>query len=341
MNATLARVPVLLLEPHSRCNCRCVMCDIWKRTDAREIGESELARHIEDILRLGVEWIVFTGGEPLMHSDLFRLAAPLRARGIRITLLSTGLLLARDAARIVESIDEAIVSLDGPREIHDQIRRVPGAFDRMAEGTASIHRLSPAYPVSARSTVQARNASHLRATVAAARSAGLRSISFLAADLESTAFDRAVVWPPARQTEIAPGLSALEREMESLIAEYPADGFILEPPEKLRRIVSHFRAYYGLEPHTAPRCNAPWVSAVWEANGDVRPCFFHPPVGNTASATLAQVVNGPAAVAFRENLSVVENPVCRRCVCSLYLADTPQRYPDEAHADHIPLTADR
>jgi Fe-coproporphyrin III synthase len=319
MNSTLDRMPVLVLEPHNRCNCRCVMCDIWKRTDAREIGEAELTRHIDDIVLLGVQRIVFTGGEPLMHSDLFRLAAPLRARGMRITLLSTGLLLARDAARIVESMDEVIVSLDGPREIHDEIRRVAGAFDRLAEGVDAVHRLSPEYPVSARCTVHARNAAHLRATVAAGRSVGLQSISFLAADLHSTAFDHPLAWPDSRKAAIAPDLAALEREIESLIAEYPADGFILEPPEKLRRMVSHFRAYCGLESHTAPRCNAPWVSAVWEASGDVRPCFFHPPIGNTANGTLAQIVNGAAAVEFRENLKVAENPICRRCVCSLYL----------------------
>jgi MoaA/NifB/PqqE/SkfB family radical SAM enzyme len=306
-------VKILVMEPHNRCNCRCVMCDIWKRTDAREISEAELARHIDDIVALGIEHVVFTGGEPLMHSDLFRLAAPLRALGMRITLLSTGLLLARYAARIVDSIDEVIVSLDGPREVHDAIRRVPGAFDRLAEGVRAIHHAS------ARCTVQARNAAHLRATVAAARSMGLRSISFLAADLDSTAFDRPLAWPDARKAGIAPDLSLLEREMESLLAEYPADGFILESPAKLRRIVSHFRAFYGLEPYTAPRCNAPWVSAVWEASGDVRPCFFHPPMGNTAKGTLAQIVNGDAAVAFRESLNVAENPICRRCVCSLYL----------------------
>jgi MoaA/NifB/PqqE/SkfB family radical SAM enzyme len=238
---------------------------------------------------------------------------------MRITLLSTGLLLGRDAARIVGTMDEVIVSLDGPREIHDDIRRVPGAFHRLADGVRAIHSLMPEYPVSARCTVHAHNAAHLRTTVAAARAMGLRSISFLAADLDSTAFDRPMAWPDTRKAAIAPDLTALEREMEALLAEYPADGFIVEPPAKLRRIVSHFRAYYGLESHIAPRCNAPWVSAVWEAGGDVRPCFFHPPIGNTGNGTLAQIVNGPAAIAFRENLNVAENPICRRCVCSLYL----------------------
>jgi MoaA/NifB/PqqE/SkfB family radical SAM enzyme len=319
MRARLERLPILVLEPHNRCNCRCVMCDIWKLTDAREITAAELARHLADIQRFGVEWVVFTGGEPLMHSDLFRLSAMLRERGIRTTILSTGLLLERYAARIVEGMDEVIVSLDGPPKIHDQIRRVPGAFDSLDRGVRALHRLAPQFPVSARCTVQAANAAHLRATVQTARDAGLRSVSFLAADLSSSAFNRLLAWPVDRQSGIAPDLAELEREMEALIAAYPADGFILETPEKLRRIVAHFRAHYGLAPHVAPRCNAPWVSAVVESNGDVRPCFFHAPIGNTAGTTLGEVLNGPRAIAFRESLSVAGNPTCRRCVCSLYV----------------------
>jgi MoaA/NifB/PqqE/SkfB family radical SAM enzyme len=311
MNAVLDRLPILILEPHNRCNCRCVMCDIWKVADSRELSVEELQRHAADIAALGVEWVVFTGGEPLMHSDLFRLAAALPA-GIRTTLLSTGLLLQRYAEQIVAHLGDVIVSLDGPRAIHDAIRRVPGAFDALADGVRSIQRLKPDYPVAARCTVQRLNAGHLRETVGAARELGLASISFLAADLTSTAFNRAQIWPEPRQEQVAPDAAVLEREMEELIASEPPDGFVLEPPAKLRRIVEHFHS------PKAPRCNAPWVSAVWEPNGDVRPCFFHPPVGNTAGSSLSAVINSPQAVAFRESLDVESNSICRQCVCSLY-----------------------
>ena len=76
-------LPILTLFPHSRCNCRCVMCDIWKITTAEEISAADVERHLEDIEALGVRWVVFSGGEPLMHSDLFRLARLLGSRGIR------------------------------------------------------------------------------------------------------------------------------------------------------------------------------------------------------------------------------------------------------------------
>jgi MoaA/NifB/PqqE/SkfB family radical SAM enzyme len=311
MNPVLHRLPILILEPHNRCNCRCVMCDIWKVAEARELTAEELQRHMADIEALGVERVVFTGGEPLMHSDLFRLAGML-SPAVHTTVLSTGLLLERNAERIVNQVGDVIVSLDGPRAIHDAIRRVPNAFETLAAGVHVIHRLKSGYPIAARCTVQALNAAHLRATVSAARDLGLASISFLAADVTSTAFNRPLVWPEPQQSKVAPDVAVLEQEMELLIADYPKDGFVLESPAKLRRIVEHGRA------PEAPRCNAPWVSAVLESNGDVRPCFFHPPLGNTASGTLRAVLNSPEAIAFRESLDVATNAVCRRCVCSLH-----------------------
>ena len=66
-------------------------------------------------------------------------------------------------------------------------------------------------------------------------------------------------------------------------------------------------------------CNAPWVSAVVESDGAVRPCFFHEPVGNLADGTLAEIVNSPKARAFRGSLDIRRDPICRTCVCTLKL----------------------
>jgi MoaA/NifB/PqqE/SkfB family radical SAM enzyme len=132
-----------------------------------------------------------------------------------------------------------------------------------------------------------------------------------------------LVWPLSRQTEIGLSLAelgVLESEIESLIAASGPDcepGFVAESPQKLRRIPRHFRAQLGLGEAESPLCNAPWVSAVIEADGSVRPCFFHPSIGNVSGSTLEAVINGPEARGFRSTLDVANNPVCRNCVCSL------------------------
>lgn len=320
----VSSLPILILYPHSRCNCRCVMCDIWKVTTAEEISAEALEAHLADIRALEVEWVVFSGGEPLMHGDLFRLTALLKGCGVRTTILTTGLLLAENAGRIVECVDDVIVSLDGPPDVHDRIRRVAGAFGRLEEGVRALRRQHARYPVSGRCTVQHENHGELRRTVATSLELGLDSISFLAADLTSTAFNRPAGWSAEQQARV--GLTAeeaedLETEVEALLKEFPSEvatGFIREDEPKLRRLAQHFRAHLGLEEPQAPRCNAPWVSAVIESDGTVRPCFFHAPYGSVRGNSLRQVVNGPAAVAFRRNLDVASNEICRRCVCSLY-----------------------
>jgi Fe-coproporphyrin III synthase len=321
MSPVLDALPILILNPHNRCNCRCVMCDIWRTAETREISPEDLERHASSIERLRVEWVVLTGGEPLMHSDLFRLCRVLRRRNIRITLLTTGLLLERYCREVVEHVDDVIVSLDGPPEIHDRIRRVPGAYDALSTGVGAILQLRPELPVSVRSTVQKRNCFAMLDTVATARSLGASSISFLAADVASGAFNRGDGWLLPRQDDIAltaGELPLLHDAIESLIERRLCGKFVVESAAKLRRIVSHFRAHLGLVEPVAPLCNAPWVSAVVESDGSVRPCFFHKPFGKLGDGvSLAGLINGPEATAFRSNLDVATNPICQRCVCSL------------------------
>jgi Fe-coproporphyrin III synthase len=177
--------------------------------------------------------------------------------------------------------------------------------------------------ITARSTVQKANHGHLMETVHAAQELQLDGISFLAVDVTSTAFNRSLVWPLSRQTEIGLSLGelgVLENEIESLIAVSGRDfqpGFVAESPQKLRRIARHFRAQLGLAEAESPLCNAPWVSAVIEADGSVRPCFFHPSIGKLSGTTLEAVINGPEGRSFRSTLDVANNPICRNCVCSL------------------------
>lgn len=325
----LDRVPILILFPHERCNCRCLMCDIWKTTGRNQLSPDEVRSWSAEWRRFGVRRVVLSGGEPLLHPGFVPVCEALRDAGVRTTLLSTGLLLERNASDVARLVDDVIVSLDGPREIHDAIRRVPGAFDRLADGVKALADAAPGLPVSARSTVQRANAPHLRATVAAARAIGLRGISFLAADVSTGAFGRGESWSEAEASPIAPGpeeLPSLAAELDALERDCAAElrsGFIVETVARLRtRILGHFAAHAGRGEFAPITCNAPWVSAVIEADGTVRPCFFHPPFGNLRTAgSLDAVLNSSRALAFRASLDVGTNPVCRRCVCNLNLRE--------------------
>jgi MoaA/NifB/PqqE/SkfB family radical SAM enzyme len=323
------------------------MCDIWRDRGKRELAAADVARWLPEWRRLGVERVVLSGGEALLHSELWRLCDLLRGAGIGITLLSTGLLLARDAARLVAVCDDVVVSLDGPREVHDLIRNVPRAFDRLAAGVGAVRAAGIAAVraaggtgtrISGRCTVQRANFHALRATVAAARDVGLERMSFLAADVTSEAFNRPGGWDRERAAEVAlreGDLEPLAAELAALAREHAADfasGFLAESPRKLeRRLLQHFAALLGRAEFAPNVCNAPWVSAVIESDGTVRPCFFQPPLGNLHAAGgegsggvengggLAAILNSPSAIAWRHGLDVARDAICRRCVCSLCL----------------------
>jgi MoaA/NifB/PqqE/SkfB family radical SAM enzyme len=323
LGSELRSMPILILHVHTHCNCRCVMCDIWKRETHEQIKAADLDRHRASLRNLGVRQVVLSGGEPLLHSDLHALCDFFREQKIRLTLLTTGLLLLKRAKEVSTLFDDVIVSIDGPQEIHDEIRRVKGAFDVIGRGVAAVQAHQSNIRIACRTTVQKANHRHLRATVAAARTLRFDSISFLAADLTSEAFNRPLAWPGERQSEIALTVSevaALDDEIERLIVEHAYDirhKFIAETSDKLRRIPRRFREHLGQVSPESPICNAPWVSSVIEVDGSVRPCFFHRPVGNITSSTLEEVVNGEPARFFRESLNVAANPTCQRCVCSL------------------------
>ena len=319
----ISSLPILLLNVHEHCNCRCLMCDIWKRKDGRELDLADFARHRDSLLQLGVHNVVLTGGEPLLHSNFEALCDFLKGCGVRITLLTTGLLLGKRAAILGRTVDEIIVSLDGPEEIHDRVRRVKGAFRFIADGIRNVGRYDSGIAFHGRCTIQKANHLWLRQTVLVAKILGLGSISFLAADASSRAFNRELVWPGEKQNEIMltrSEVEKLEAEVEALLLENAADiraGYIRESESKLRRIVRRFREHLGDVEPIAPLCNAPWVSAVYEVDGSIRPCFFHRKIGDARSSSLEGALNSDDAVRFRSSLDVSSNDICRSCVCSL------------------------
>src|SRR6202050_3928171 len=126
-------LPVVVLSPHNQCNCRCVMCDIWKIRESKEITPALLETQGDSFRKLGVRWVVLSGGEPQRNPQLCTLARMLHDLGIRVTMLTAGTLLSAEAELLAGVIDDVIVSLDGPASVHNRIRRIPLAFELLMD----------------------------------------------------------------------------------------------------------------------------------------------------------------------------------------------------------------
>jgi MoaA/NifB/PqqE/SkfB family radical SAM enzyme len=302
------------------------MCDIWKGNhNLKQLGEPDILDLLHTFRKYQTRQVVMSGGEALLNPQFFRFCEILKSQEIKITLLSTGLTIQKHADLLVKWVDDIIVSLDGDELLHDTIRNIPGAFRKLKAGIRSIRSINPQYPVTGRSVIHRLNFRHWRKIIHAAKEIELDSISFLPADVSSTAFNRELIWSGDRQQEIIINEEELE-EMKiitgAILEEFNEEfksRFIVESPQKIQKIYYYYAAYYGLNPFPYKKCNAPWVSTVIEADGTVRPCFFHKGYGNIKNGSLHAIINSEAAVEFRKKLDMDNNETCVKCVCSLNL----------------------
>jgi Fe-coproporphyrin III synthase len=326
----ISTLPVVILMPHSACNCRCMMCDIWKGNhNLKQLTEEDISDLLSALRKFGTQQILMSGGEALLNPNFFRFCAIIKKEKIKISLLSTGLTLKKNALQIVQWVDDVIVSLDGDETLHDTIRNIPGAFNKMAAGIDTIKTIDPDFKITCRTVIHRQNFKIWPAIIDAAKEIGLDQISFLPADVSSHAFNREVLWDVNRQHEIVPDqtdLQELKNIIDSLQVNYKDDfttGYIAESPEKINKIYQYYAAFYGLNELPYKKCNAPWVSTVIEADGTVRPCFFHEGYGNIKTGSLEQIVNSANAINFRKHLDMDKNETCLKCVC--YLNLKPQK----------------
>jgi len=322
-------LPIAILMPHSACNCRCVMCDIWKgNKNAKQLSEEDIRDLLISLKNLDTKRVVMSGGEALLNKNFFLFCEIIRAQGIKITLLSTGLTIERHADKILALVDEVIVSLDGDEETHDRIRNINGAFTELKKGVQKLKTLQPKFAVSARCVIHQLNYKVWDKIVAAAKEIGLDSVSFLPADVTSEAFNREQLWEKDRQESVLihkDELPLLRETVEKLVVAFKNDfdtKFIAESPEKLVKIYQYYSAHHGLMDFPVKKCNAPWVSAVVEADGTVRPCFFHDALGSIKKQTLPDILNSKKSLDYRKELDTQKNPTCVKCVC--YLNLTPR-----------------
>jgi MoaA/NifB/PqqE/SkfB family radical SAM enzyme len=312
-------LPVLVFFPTSRCNSRCVSCDWWKSSGADDLSLAEIAELAGSLPGLGARLVVFSGGEPLLRPDVFEAARLFRANGLTLHLLTSGVLLEKCAAEVAAEFSRVIVSLDASTEaLYHDIRGV-SALGLVEKGVARLRRLAPSIPVTARATLHRMNFRELPRLIDHARAMALDGISFLAADVSSSAFGRGGA--PAggglvlERREIEAFSEIVERTIIDRASDFES-GFIAESPAKLRRLPQYYDALVHGRRFAPLACNAPWMSAVVEANGVVRPCFFHEPIGSIREAPLSSIVAN-ALPRFRQTLDVGTNPVCGRCVCSM------------------------
>ncbi len=116
-----------------RCNLECGMCPFWRRNDEVLLDLPEEVRVMEALVRAGVSFLGFEGGEPLLRRDLPAILEEAHAR-FHTSLVTNGWLLEQRLPEIARHLDVLFVSLDGIGETHDRLRGTPRSFERAVAG---------------------------------------------------------------------------------------------------------------------------------------------------------------------------------------------------------------
>ncbi len=129
-----------------KCNLRCSHCylpaafssdRISEANSSCELSTQESLRLIDQIARINEEvMLILSGGEPLLRSDIYKLAEHASGKGMMVVLGTNGLLLDNETAlKLKQSgVSGISISLDSINAgIHDSMRFIKGAWQRAVE----------------------------------------------------------------------------------------------------------------------------------------------------------------------------------------------------------------
>ncbi|MDD5729759.1 MAG: radical SAM protein [Candidatus Omnitrophica bacterium] len=324
-----------------RCNLRCIMCGQWgeggvtRQQSAQyvrqELSSQELRSIIEDVSSFKPNITLF-GGEPLLHPGCIEAIKHIKQKAMHCLMITNGSMIEDSAEEIAGSgLDELNVSLDGNASLHDQIRGMPGLFERIMRGLKKVkaakESLKTKKPlVNLQCTINRLNYKFLEQMTQVAGDAGADSLTY-----HNLIFiEKELI---ERQKKFNEELGCDSLDWEGFISKPGIDPVILH--EKIQQILSAKYAFnvdfypnfsykellaYYQDPGYKPagysgRCLSPWIAAYIFPDGEVRPCLnFSYSFGNLKEEKFLKVWNGDDAIKFRLALRANKSfPVCARC----------------------------
>jgi radical SAM protein with 4Fe4S-binding SPASM domain len=324
-----------------RCNLRCKMCGQWgearvtKKEGAQVLKEEltleQLKRFVDDVSSFRPNITLF-GGEPLLFSGSAELIRYIKARGMHCLMITNGSMLEGMAESIVDSgLDELNVSLDAGKELHDQIRSLPGLFTRIMQGLEKInyykaqkHKQKPL--INLQCTITKFNYKDLEQMTQVAKQAKANSLTFhnliflsRASVDQQKEFDRLLncsssdwegfVFEPGVETKV---LEEKKRQILSQKYDFSIDFY---PNFSCKELAEYYNNPGYLPPLENCRCLSPWLVVYILPDGEVRPCLnSNYSLGNIKEERFVKLWNNAKALHFRNILK--ENkifPACVRC----------------------------
>jgi MoaA/NifB/PqqE/SkfB family radical SAM enzyme len=139
------------------CNLECNMCR--RPQEKAAISYERAFAALVDAKRIGVTTLSFSGGEPFVHPDFRRILSEAVELGFEVELVTNGTLVRETDVQILERLRCVTISVDGPEEVHDEIRGRAGSWRKTMRTIEILAGSRAQWGVNC--VVQAANAEHL------------------------------------------------------------------------------------------------------------------------------------------------------------------------------------
>lgn len=129
----------LQLPITSRCNSRCLTCNVWKNRDKVDINSSKLAEILSDNYFSKVQSVGINGGEPTLYNDLDGLLSALFSLPyLKSIYFISNSVNSNKLLHVLEVMKSRCsergisfnltVSVDGVGDVHNSVRGIPNSF---------------------------------------------------------------------------------------------------------------------------------------------------------------------------------------------------------------------
>jgi len=130
--------PVVIWNLIRRCNLTCKHCYTTSANIdfPNELDTETIFNVMDDLKDFKVPVLILSGGEPLLHPDIFKISQRAKDKGFYVALSSNGTLITEDNIQEIAAINYQYVgvSLDGIGATHDTFRQQEGSFDAAIKG---------------------------------------------------------------------------------------------------------------------------------------------------------------------------------------------------------------
>ncbi|WP_121356503.1 radical SAM protein [Flavisolibacter nicotianae] len=127
---------IIQVHPSLKCNLFCKHCYSSSAPQYKEgLSVKSILRILEEGAGMGYNVVSLSGGEPFLYRPLEELVQASKALGYFNSITTNGMLLrSASAQRVFRHVNLVAISIDGREQQHDEMRSMPGAYQKMMEG---------------------------------------------------------------------------------------------------------------------------------------------------------------------------------------------------------------